>query len=86
MPEKTPKSSRSPKKATSKKTTTKLSLKLTEEDKKKFPYNNFPVKVIHMEGKDLTDRKVCYFMNEVYAKKYIERSNFKKNDYLLIAK
>lgn len=43
-----------------------------------FPHSNFPVKLIHSEGDTI---KTCYFQNESHAKKYIDRSNLKKNDY-----
>jgi len=46
-----------------------------------FPYSQFPWKLIHMEGKDMKDKKTCYFDSEVNMKKYIERSGFKKKDY-----
>lgn len=55
------------------------SKKLPDPNKEQtFPYSNFPVKIIHYEGDIL---KTCYFQNEHYAKKYIDRNNFKKSDY-----
>jgi hypothetical protein len=49
--------------------------------KPEFPYSQFPWKLIHMEGKDMKDKKTCYFDSEVNMKKYIQRSNLKKKDY-----
>ena len=83
------------KKPTSKKTTPKKAattkkqvpqLKITESDKQSFPYSQFPVKIIHKDGKDLTETKTCYFQSEHYAQKYITRCNFKKTDYQIFMK
>jgi hypothetical protein len=86
MPEKKTTSS----KTTPKKTTTakkkQPQLKITESDKQSFPYSQFPVKVIHKDGKDLCETKTCYFQSEHYAQKYIVRCNFKKTDYQLFVK
>lgn len=84
-----PKKPATPKKPAAKKVTKKTSdpsLKISEQEKNKFPYELFPVKVMHMDGKDKKDLKTCYFTNEVYAKKYIDKSNFKKNEYLFFVK
>jgi len=51
-----------------------------------FPYSQFPWKLIHMEGKELKDKKTCYFDSEVNMKKYIQRSNLKKSEYQLYVK
>lgn len=61
-------------------------LKITEADKTTFPYSMFPVKLIHKDGKNLEETKICYFQNEVYAKKYIVRCKFKKSDYQIYIK
>ena len=86
MPEKKTTSS----KTTPKKTTTakkkQPQLKITESDKQSFPYSQFPVKIIHKDGKDLCETKTCYFQSEHYAQKYIVRCNFKKTDYQLFVK
>jgi hypothetical protein len=57
------------------------SLKISDSEKNRFPFNQFPVKIIHRDGKDLSEIKTCYFQNEHYAKKYILRCNFTKKDY-----
>ena len=73
-----------------KKTTAKpkkvTSIKITEADKTSFPHSMFPVKLIHKDGKNLEETKICYFQNEVYAKKYIDRCKFKKSDYQIYIK
>jgi hypothetical protein len=77
-----PKKANKVKKPTTKKTT----LKISESDKNVFPYDQFPVKIVHKDGKDLTETKTCYFQNEHYAQKYITRSKFKKTDYQMFVK
>lgn len=63
-----------------------LTLKITDTDKKTFPYSQFPVKIIHKDGKDLCETKTCYFQSEHYAQKYIMRCKFKKNEYQMFVK
>ena len=65
---------------------TKSKLKISAEERKRFPHSMFPVKVMHMEGKELTDLKICYFTDEIYANKYIVRSKLKKDEYLMLTK
>jgi hypothetical protein len=81
MPEKKPitKKSSTPKKK-------EPQLKISESDKQVFPYDQFPVKVIHKDGKELKDTKTCYFQNENHAQKYITRCKFKKTDYQMYMK
>jgi hypothetical protein len=56
-------------------------------EKEEFPYGNaFPVKVVHKDGKELKDKKSCYFDSEYNAQKYIKRCNFKKKDYTITYK
>jgi hypothetical protein len=55
-------------------------------DPQEFPYEQFPFKLIHKEGKDLKDTKTCYFQFQEHADKYIERSKFKLKDYQLFIK
>lgn len=83
------------KKPTAKKTTPKKAaapkkkepqLKISESTKQEFPYAQFPVKVIHKDGKELKDTKTCYFQNENHAQKYITRCKFKKTDYQIFVK
>lgn len=55
--------------------------------KEEFPHGDeFPIKIVHKEGKELKDTKTCYFQNEDYAQKYITKSNFKKKDYTITYK
>ena len=51
-----------------------------------FPYSLFPFRLEHMEGKDMKDKKTCYFDSEVNMKKYITRSNLKKSEYQFYVK
>lgn len=87
MPEKKPTTKKSaPKKAATPKKKQPQQLKITESDKQLFPYSQFPVKIIHKDGKDLCETKTCYFQSEHYAQKYITRCNFKKTDYQIFMK
>lgn len=86
------------KKMTEKKPTTKKSVakktvkpknaqvKVSESEKTVFPYDQFPVKIIHKDGKDMSETKTCYFQSEHYAQKYIVRCKFKKTDYQIFVK
>lgn len=85
-------------KMTEKKPTTKKSVskktvkpknsqvKVSESEKTVFPYDQFPVKIIHKDGKDMSETKTCYFQSEHYAQKYIVRCKFKKTDYQIFVK
>lgn len=53
--------------------------KATEE----FPHSGFPVKVVHKDGKEMKDKKTCYFQSKEHAQKYIARCKFKKKDYVM---
>jgi hypothetical protein len=59
-------------------------LKIPKEKLKMFPYEMFPVRLFHMEGKDFADLKVCSFTDECYALKYIERLGLKKSEYKMV--
>jgi len=43
-----------------------------------FPYNGFPIRVSHIEGKI---KKLCWFQCVEHFEKYIERHKLKPNDY-----
>jgi len=51
-----------------------------------FPYAQFPILIIHNDGKEMKDVKRCYFQSMHYADKYIVKSNFKKADYQIFVK
>ncbi len=53
--------------------------KETEE----FPFDQFPWKLTHKDGKDNKDTRKCYFESEDHMKKHIERYNLKKKDYAI---
>ena len=57
-----------------------------EPEKPTFPYVEFPILIMHKEGKELKDTKKCYFQSMHYADKYIVRSSFKEKDYQLFIK
>jgi hypothetical protein len=46
-----------------------------------FPHAQFPILIIHNDGKEMKDTKKCYFQNMNHAEKYIEKCKFKKTDY-----
>lgn len=50
------------------------------DDRPKFPYSMFPVRLEHKDG---TDNKICWFQCQEHAQKYIDRSSLKKNQYTL---
>ena len=56
------------------------------EDSTTFPHAQFPFKVVHMDGKDLIDKRICYFQNQQHVDKYIAKSKFKSKDYQLYIK
>ena len=51
-----------------------------------FPYSQFPCKLIHMEGKEMEDKKVCFFQDKKHMQKYLDSSNLKKNQYSIFYK
>lgn len=59
---------------------------MKKDDKQEFPYEQFPVKVIHKDGKELKDKKTCYFQNQNHAEKYITRCKFTTKDYEIFIK
>ena len=61
-------------------------IKLNKADESEFPHSQFPVKIIHKDGKEMTDKKTCYFQSKEHAQKYIDRSKFKKSDYKMICR
>lgn len=61
-------------------------IKINKTEETEFPYSQFPVKIIHKDGKELKDKKTCYFQSKEHAQKYILRSKFKKSDYRMICR
>ncbi len=51
-----------------------------------FPHAQFPILIVHNDGKEMKDIRKCYFENMHYAEKYIVKSNFKQKDYQLFVK
>lgn len=58
-------------------------MKSSKEPKEEFPYDQFPVKIVHKDGKDLKEIRTCYFQCEAHAQKYILKNKFKKKDYTI---
>ena len=48
-----------------------------EED---FPFDQFPWKLVHKDGKDGKEVRKCYFQSEEHRQKHIDRYNLKKKD------
>lgn len=48
-----------------------------------FPHTQFPILVMHKDGKELKDTKKCYFQNMNHAEQYISKCKFKQKDYQL---
>jgi hypothetical protein len=51
-----------------------------------FPHAQFPILIVHNDGKEMKDIRKCYFQNMHYAEKYIVKSNFRKADYQIFVK
>lgn len=62
------------------KTITAKNLKLTKsKDKDLFPYESFPYRLDHKDGKT---KKVCHFQCDDHLIKYIERHKLLEKDYV----
>ena len=48
-----------------------------------FPYDQFPWKLMHKDGKDGKETRKCYFQSEDHMKNHITRYNLKKKDYTI---
>jgi hypothetical protein len=48
-----------------------------------FPFDQFPWKLTHKDGKDNKDTRKCYFQTEEHRNKHIARYNLKKKDYTI---
>ena len=48
-----------------------------------FPFDQFPWKLMHKDGKDGKETRKCYFQSEEHMKKNITRYNLKKKDYTI---
>jgi len=73
-----------PKSIKNKPTTSKIKVPAGED--KRFPWPTFPVKVIHMDGRNKEDLKICWFQSDNHAQKYITRYKLNKNDYVMYKK
>lgn len=52
----------------------------TETLNEEFPFDQFPYKLVHKDGKDGKETRKCYFQSEEHMKKHIERYKLKKKD------
>ena len=50
---------------------------VSENREEEFPFDQFPYKLIHKDGKET---RKCYFQTEEHRKKHIDRYNLKKKD------
>jgi hypothetical protein len=57
--------------------------KVIEKSDEEFPYDQFPWKLVHKDGKEV---RKCYFQSEEHRKKHIDRYNLKKKDIQLSCK
>ena len=46
-----------------------------------YPHSEFPVRLEHMEGKDGTDKKICFFQSQEHLQKYLNNAKLKENQY-----
>jgi|APGre2960657373_1045057.scaffolds.fasta_scaffold141483_2 hypothetical protein len=51
-----------------------------------FPHSQFPVRLEHQEGKEMKDKKVCFFQDKKHMQKYLDSSNLKKTQYSVFYK
>jgi len=54
---------------------------MTNEEE--FPFDQFPWKLMHKDGKDGKETRKCYFQSEDHRTKHIARYNLKKKDYTI---
>jgi len=57
-----------------------------QSNTQEFPHSMFPFKLIHKDGKDLSETKICYFQFQSHVDKYLDRSRLKQKDYKLYIK
>lgn len=50
------------------------------KEEEEFPFDQFPWKLTHKDGKDGKEIRKCFFQTEEHMNKHIERYNFKKKD------
>jgi hypothetical protein len=58
----------------------KSELTVSQNREEEFPFDQFPYKLIHADGKET---RKCYFQSEEHRKKHIDRYNLKKKDITL---
>lgn len=53
---------------------------ISEKDVEEFPFDQFPWKLVHKDGKDGKEIRKCYFDSEHNRQKHIDRCKLKKNE------
>ena len=56
---------------------------VSQNREEEFPFDQFPWKLVHKDGKDGKETRKCYFQTEEHRKKHIDRYNLKKKDITL---
>ena len=53
---------------------------VSQNREEEFPFDQFPWKLVHKDGKDGKETRKCYFQSEEHRQKHIDRYNLKKKD------
>ena len=53
---------------------------IPEKDGEEFPFDQFPWKLVHKDGKDGKEIRKCYFDSEHNRQKHIDRYKLNKKD------
>jgi len=53
---------------------------VTQNREEEFPFDQFPWKLVHKDGKDGKEVRKCYFQSEAHRQKHIDRYNLKKKE------
>ena len=53
---------------------------VSQNREEEFPFDQFPWKLVHKDGKDGKETRKCYFQSEEHRQKHIDRYKLKKNE------
>ena len=53
---------------------------VSQNREEEFPFDQFPWKLVHKDGKDGKETRKCYFQSEEHRQKHIDRYNLKKKN------
>ena len=53
---------------------------VSQNREEEFPFDQFPWKLVHKDGKHGKEVRKCYFQSEEHRQKHIDRYNLKKKD------